>query len=524
MTPGVVPPRQPAPFGAVPHSAQKEVQAILLKQRPSRRRPGDVPYPLSQYSSDLINFDNWDQMFFQGCFGGLTVHKFEDNPPQVILDLGCGGGHWAIQAAKQWPDAQVVGFDLHETQPEILELDAWYMRCLEDSGKPPHTLPVANIANRIEWIHGNLCVCSTRRGGRWLMPHISLDGLPFPSEYFDFEVCRVLQHNGVLEIIEDDLIFPCAPPPRPSRTSLAPLNLDFIRRDRRDSSAPPSAFSTRTGSSNSIPFDVVAPPDATLNRRDTFFQSDLDLIPPPTSEDHPQDHTRLKAAHDAMLSRRFLASSITTVLPFYLSTIFENVQTHPALQISLPPGSMAPDGDSRNSGDSFDADIFDLNPSAKRLAEFDMFSIKSRSTGSSQRIVPSWGRMHLAKTVATVSACKEALWVEYEKLYPGDLPPLLHAKTARPNWTRVQKHKNSPREAFETDWSNWENDMADRMSMRSRVHSEFGWKQPEQSPEARLWQNRMLHHREEANGAVPRSTAELCRSVRAFVGWKPAAD
>ncbi|KAF7316779.1 Methyltransf-25 domain-containing protein [Mycena chlorophos] len=539
-------------------NAQREVQAVLLKQRPSRRRPGDVPYPLKSYPADLINYDNWNQMFFKGCFGGLTAHKFEDEePPQTILDLGCGGGNWALEMAQQYPEAHVVGFDLHRIQPELLELDAFYMRCLEDSGQSPKTLPIVDeLANRVEWIHGNL-----------------LDGLPFISDYFDFvhisgismgvpedewqfvleEVCRVLRGNGILEIVEDDLIFPCAPP-RPARRSLALLNLDFTRRDRRDSSAPASAYSSRTSSTlfsdlwsipdtgddtqlqkkpslptlpesnstdspprNSIPFDV-GPPTDTL--------PDLEIPAAATDYDqHPQDHQRLKSAWESMLSRRFLAASVTTVLPFYLSTFFENVRTHATLQIPLPQGSMGPDPGSRSSSESFGVDMFDLNPLGKRAPDVDMYSINSRSSNSSHRLVPSWERMHLAKTVATVKACKEAIWEEYRKLYPTDLPPIVPTKTARAtNATVVRAFKNTPREAFETDWSNWENDMADRMSMRPRVHKEFGWNQPEQAPEAQLWQSRMSYHRDESSlsSAVDlRPSAELCRSLRAFIGRKP---
>jgi len=29
------------------------------------------------------------------------MHHFAE-PPAVVLDLGCGGGYWAIEAAKQW--------------------------------------------------------------------------------------------------------------------------------------------------------------------------------------------------------------------------------------------------------------------------------------------------------------------------------------------------------------------------------------------------------------------------------------
>ncbi|KAJ7227287.1 S-adenosyl-L-methionine-dependent methyltransferase [Mycena pura] len=553
MAPSGLPPPPPPP--PPPRSTHKDVQSLLMKQRAIRRRPGDVPFPIPEYGADMINFDNWNQMFLRSCFGGLTMHQFEDTPPKLILDLGCGGGHWALEAARQWPNAQVIGFDLNDIQPQLLQLDAFYMRCLEDAGKSAETLPIVDeLASRLRWMHGNL-----------------LDGLPFPSDYFDFvhisgiglgvpedewqyvleEVSRVMQCDGVLEIIEEDLIFPCAPP-RPSRKHLAPLNTDFSPRDRKNSSAPPSAFSSRSSmfsDQSSVPdspdeyrvqkkpslptlseststdsysllrIDIHGSPEVALSRRDTLSPSDTDLLDS-DQDGHPQDHTRLKTAWDAMLSRRFLTASVTTVLPFYLSSFFENVQTHPALQMSIPPGSLVPDSGSRSSGDSFADTFVDLTPSFKRLSDVDTHSIKS--TGSSQRTVPYWGRMHLAKTVSTVSACKEAIWEEYEKLYPGDLPPV-GLKTMRPKDTRFLPLKNSPREAFETDWGNWEHDMTDRMSMRGRVASEFGWPEPDPSPSWRVWRHRMSSHRDEAPSASLRPGSELCRSLRAFVGWKPAA-
>ncbi|KAJ7364117.1 hypothetical protein DFH08DRAFT_838383 [Mycena albidolilacea] len=519
----------PAPFGAALQPSQKDVQAILLKQRASRRRPGEVPYPLD-YTPDMINFDNWDQMFLRSCFGGLTAHQFE-TPPEYILDLGCGGGYWAMEAAKQWPNAQIVGFDLKDIQPELNQLEATYMR--------------------IQWVHGNVLDCLPFPSDHFDFVHISGIGLGVPEDEWQFvfeEVSRVMVPNGVLEIIEEDPIFPCAPfPARPSRLT---LNLDFIPRERKDS-APPSAFSSRSSNTmfsdtwsapespdehrmqkkpslptlpetssshsshrDSLPYEVGSEPS--LMRRDTtFFPQDSEVVTP---DHHPEDHTRLKTAWDAMLSRRFLSPSVITVLPFYLSSLFDNVKTHPSLQIHLPPSSIAPDTGSRSSGDSFDADTVDLR-SATRLGDADMYSIKSKSTRSSQRSVPYWGRMHLAKTVNTVSACKEAIWVEYKQLFPGDLPPII-PNTARPNH-RYRPLKHSPREAFDTDWTAWEHDMASRISMRGRVTSEFTWPEPEPSPDWRIWRMRMSQHRGEAQGERPPNG--LCRSLRAFVGWKPTA-
>jgi cyclopropane fatty-acyl-phospholipid synthase-like methyltransferase len=82
------------------------------------------------------------------------MHQFT-TPPATILDLGCGGGLWSIEAAKQWPvrmptfkkaashrgtqEAIVIGFDMKNIQPRSVALHEH-----------------ANLADRVKWVHGNL--------------------------------------------------------------------------------------------------------------------------------------------------------------------------------------------------------------------------------------------------------------------------------------------------------------------------------------------------------------------------------
>lgn len=171
---------------------------------------------------------------------------------------------------------------------------------------------------------------------------------------------------------------------------------------------------------------------------------------------HSMGHTKLKAAWDAMLSSRFLAPQLITVLPFYLSSTFVNVQTLSSLQISLPPSPHERRQTSLESQSSseYDDTLFESPPSAERQSEdVDVFSL--RSTQSSQRTVPSQcAFMHLAKTVKTITACKEAIWTEYEKLYSGRLPPV--ARTARLKDGRLDRFRHSPREDFDSEWKKWE--------------------------------------------------------------------
>ena len=47
--------------------------------------------------------------------GTPSFHDYSKStaaPPHTVLDLGCGDGTWAIQAANYWKNAQVTGIDI----------------------------------------------------------------------------------------------------------------------------------------------------------------------------------------------------------------------------------------------------------------------------------------------------------------------------------------------------------------------------------------------------------------------------
>ena len=176
-----------------------------------------------------------------------------------------------------------------------------------------------------------------------------------------------------------------------------------------------------------------------------------------------QDHSKLKKAWDAMLTHRFLAPQLVTVLPFYLSSIFVDVRTHDTLHIPLPPNSRS-QKQTRNAAEGLMSRHDSLEPEVVFRMKPSSLSTRSPedpASSSPGRTVSSWARMHLGKTVHTVVACKESIWVEYEKLFdPGPpaspVPPVGRTLNRTARGSQKDVVQPSLREDFEIEWSNWE--------------------------------------------------------------------
>ncbi|KAJ6548839.1 S-adenosyl-L-methionine-dependent methyltransferase [Mycena capillaripes] len=66
----------------------------------------------SESEEETQRLDELHAMFTRYFGGKLSLAPIDDARPQKIVDLGCGSGAWAIHAASQFPEAEVLAVDI----------------------------------------------------------------------------------------------------------------------------------------------------------------------------------------------------------------------------------------------------------------------------------------------------------------------------------------------------------------------------------------------------------------------------
>ncbi|KAI0068108.1 S-adenosyl-L-methionine-dependent methyltransferase [Artomyces pyxidatus] len=246
-------------------------------------KPEKAPYPMS-YDRDIMDRDAIHHHMWKSLLDRPTMMTTPTYPPEKVLDLGCGVGMWTIDAARAWPNSEFVGFDLVNVQVPVEYMDP-------------------SLARRITWEHGNFL--STK--------------LPFEDDTFDHvhivniargvpehkwsslfeEIHRVMQPDGFIEIIEEDIIFPILP-----RWFTEPLHAKV--------SAAKATPGSPTGTAE-LPSPPLTPADKT-----------------------PHEHALLELLFDSIYENRFINMRPTAVVPGYFTPFFSRCLSAPPLNFTMP--------------------------------------------------------------------------------------------------------------------------------------------------------------------------------------------
>ncbi|CDO70648.1 hypothetical protein BN946_scf184756.g15 [Trametes cinnabarina] len=534
---------------AIPQNPQngvsRDVQDELLNAQSDaqKQRLKATANPVKCHKS-LAFGDDWTTMLFRHMSHGVTMHEFE-RPPDSVLDLGCGTGLWAIEAAKFWPHCRVVGFDKLAIQPDLTQVKLG-IDCRE-------------LSERVKWVHGDFLDRLPFEDDQFEFVRICNIGLAVPEIFWQdllLECSRVLKPGGCIEIMEEDLIFPAGRTRKPDeiRTSTAHSlrqpSGDQLRKESMASQLTAQTSQTMqtstTASSSSHPKQLYTTEHISQNDSMDSYISSSTHSGSEARECFVQDHEKLKEAWMEMLGQRFLTHKLLNVLPFYLSSAFKTVIIHPTIHVVLPPPSghrgprvatAAPMTSMEAQDPNFTNWVQDMRSHVVRLSASDgpqkANPAALRSSKSSGTRVTLWSALHLARQYQLVSACKEAIWDAYCTLTGAARQTFL-----APGEASRELRREDLREEFEREWAAWERSrrpasglpryrerrrllrsapLPDQRNGSASLHAGSAEHQvplQQHPPQYQPMKNPDWNHSEELS---------LCRSMRGFIAWKPAA-
>ncbi|KAJ7430914.1 S-adenosyl-L-methionine-dependent methyltransferase [Mycena latifolia] len=89
---------------------------------------GYIMLPASVAADECQRLDDMHAGFRQYFGGQLCLGPIAEERPGKIIDFGCGSGAWAIQAAVQFPDAEVLAVDISPLPDRTLPSNVVFAR------------------------------------------------------------------------------------------------------------------------------------------------------------------------------------------------------------------------------------------------------------------------------------------------------------------------------------------------------------------------------------------------------------
>src|SRR6266404_1906134 len=277
------------------------------------------------------------------------------------------------------------------------------------------------------------------------------------------EVCylpkriELINQRRCVQVIDEDLLFPGRSPPvgvaEPEGSRLG------TQRRRPPSEVPPSEYRS-TFTSNIQYFDIrTTASSSLLTSSPSYFEGSRNFDHSEASLLHdaidPLDHSKLTRCWREMLTSRWISASITSVLPFYLTAIFETSRALPALEILMCSCSSLKAFPSKHGSHQQMLDPESFRHLSHVTVKHEHAHVTwLPASEAPPHFVSSNMTMHLARMVAIVNGCKEALWETYNKQYGND-PRSPYRKSRHRAEEPCKASVYRLREEFEHHWLNW---------------------------------------------------------------------
>ncbi|KAJ3483968.1 hypothetical protein NLJ89_g12019 [Agrocybe chaxingu] len=185
--------------GGARYEENQEALHAQSRERARRIKSRIGSYPLDPYDSVLLDNDRHtgELLTRLNPMGSPTFHNYGNSPPTSVLDLGCGQGHWVIDAAIAWRGygTKVTGYDMVDISKGLLP---WAVE--------------QGVTDSIRFVRGNFLKQRLPfSDNSFDLVRMSCLALCITSDSWIFvlqEVCRVLMVGGRLELIDDLIFFP----------------------------------------------------------------------------------------------------------------------------------------------------------------------------------------------------------------------------------------------------------------------------------------------------------------------------
>lgn len=147
-----------------------------------------------QNKDELTRLTIQDQLITEGV-GGVLPEQADPTRFQRVLDVGCGTGGWAMEAARTYPTMSLVGIDISGRMVEYARAQA-----VEQQISERVEFQVMDALGTLEFPAGSFDLVNLRLGVSWVRTW------DWPKMLGEFR--RVTRPGGVIRITESESILP----------------------------------------------------------------------------------------------------------------------------------------------------------------------------------------------------------------------------------------------------------------------------------------------------------------------------